>query len=121
MIADNTNSFILSEHAVINNIHGKKAFIVGPSGNVADVTAEGKLSVDASDCFNVNDIAEESSTVTYIGMENSEGNWYLKKIDTTSGNSFSHATITNNPSVTTYSSAWSNRATLTYQDFKEAF
>lgn len=48
MIADNTNSFELSEHAKINDVHGKKVFNVGPSGYVAEVNSNGELSVNSS-------------------------------------------------------------------------
>jgi hypothetical protein len=71
--------------------------------------------------FNANDIDEASSTITYIGMENEDGTWYIKRINTLSGTAFAHATETNNNSYTTYSDAWSNRLTLTYGDYSEAF
>jgi len=71
--------------------------------------------------FNTNEIEEASSTVTYIGLENEDGAWYIKKIDTSSGTVFSHATETNNGSYDNYTDAWTNRATLTYGDYSEAF
>lgn len=71
--------------------------------------------------FNTNDIEEASSTVTYIGLESSNNKWWIKKIDTSSGNSFQHASVTNNSSYTDYDTAWTNRATLTYENYGDAF
>lgn len=74
-----------------------------------------------SDRFSVNDIEEASATVTYIGMEDSSGSWYIKQIDTTTGTVFSHATVLNNAGVASYSAAWTDRATLTYGAYSTAF
>jgi hypothetical protein len=74
-----------------------------------------------NDVWGVNNIDEASATVTYIGAENSEGDWYIKKIDTTSGTSFTHATEVNNGSYTTYATAWTARTLLTYGAYSTAF
>lgn len=71
--------------------------------------------------FNTNDIEEASSTVTYIGMEKADGTWCVKKIDTSAGNSFGYATVSNNPTRTSYTLGWTNRATLTYENYGVAF
>jgi hypothetical protein len=71
--------------------------------------------------YGTNDIEQPSSTITYIGQEDSDGNWVIKKLDTSSGTSFRYATAVNNPSITSYSDAWTNRATLTYGTFSQAF
>lgn len=76
---------------------------------------------DVADDYSTNDIEEASATVTYLGFENRDGDWYVKKIDTSSGNSFSHATVTNNSSYLTYDTAWAARGSLVYENFKEAF
>jgi len=113
-----------------HSLYAKRVNIVGTSGNQVDVTGDGKLEVNASvtatvdavvDKWNVNDIDEASATVTYIGQEEKEGGWYLKKIDTSSQVVFTHASVTNNPSILTYSSAWTSRASITYQAFSSAF
>ena len=70
---------------------------------------------------NTNDIEEASSTITYIGTENKNGNWLVKKINTSSGASFSYATINNNSSYLTYDTAWTARAGLTYEKYGDAF
>jgi hypothetical protein len=68
--------------------------------------------------FSPNDIDVASATVTYIGTEDRDGVYLIKKIDTSSGTSFTYATIVNNGSVTTYADAWAARdTTLTYGAF----
>jgi len=71
------------------------------------------------EAYGTNDV-EEVGAVTYIGMEDKLSTWSVMKIDTTSGASLRIASIKNNVSVTTYSSAWTNRATLTYGTYSEA-
>jgi len=59
--------------------------------------------------------------VTYFGYERSDGAWLLKKLDET-GNYpvFSYATIDNNPTLTSYTLAFADRVTATYQNYGEA-
>lgn len=112
----------------------QKTQIVDSGGEQVTVTG-GKLDVNASidttglatsanqnpaDAYTTNDIDEATTTVTYIGMETSSGSWYVKKIDTTTDTSFGHATITNNASYLTYTTAWAARTLLTYNNFKDA-
>lgn len=91
--------------------------ISNPSSGSTIITG----SVSIEDRFNTNDIEEASSTITYIGMEDKDGAWYIKKIDTTTLNEFKHATVLNNSGYTTYTNAWTNRAILIYSDFSGAF
>lgn len=67
-----------------------------------------------------NDI-EETGNLTYIGFENLDGEYFIQKIDSTSGKSMRFATVVNNDSVTSYSDAWTNRATLNYGTYSTAF
>lgn len=69
--------------------------------------------------YGLNEIAEVG-VITYFGKSDSEGNWLIMKIDETSGTVFSYATIKNNSLVTTYSDAWTNRATINYGIWGEA-
>lgn len=130
-----------SSHRVADSITGQddselvKAVITGenPAGtfvNFQSTTAGNfKISLEEMetavteflDKFQTNEIEEASATITYIGAENKAGTWYIKKIDTTSGTVFSHATQANNGGTTTYTTAWTNRASLTYGDYSEAF
>jgi hypothetical protein len=77
-------------------------------------SASGSLATLAD--FSVNDI--EDGVTSYFGNTKPDGTWLIKKLTDTS---LSYATVTNNGAVTTYSSAWTNRATLTYGRFDEAF
>ena len=68
----------------------------------------------------VNDI-DEVGAITYIGIEDANATWIIKKLDETSGISIRYATIGNNPTQSTYTDAWTNRATLTYGRYSELF
>ena len=72
--------------------------------------------------FSGNDF-EDVGTALYIGKESATGEWWLKKVDTSVDGALptGHASVTNNPAITSYTSAWTNRATLTYGDFTGAF
>ena len=83
-------------------------------GNLQDIKGNTKQ-------FGTNDIDEASSTLTYVGKEDADENWVVQQIDTSSGTAITYATETNNPTYETYASAWTDRATLTYQNYKDAF
>lgn len=74
------------------------------------------------DKFSTNEIDQSTATTTYIGTEDKDGAYLIKKIDTSSGTVFTYASIALNPSVTTYAIAWAARATtLVYGTFNQAF
>jgi len=102
------------EHKRFTDTNGaKKVMVVDQDGNAQSFT---------SLVYSTNDIDEASVTVTYIGKEDADGNWFVMKIDTSSGTAFTYATITNNPTQTTgYADAWADRATLTYSAYSTAF
>lgn len=62
----------------------------------------------------------QSGSITYLGDEDKDGAYLITKIDTSSGNVTRYASITNNPSVTTYADAWTARASLTYGYYSQA-
>ena len=66
--------------------------------------------------FSVNDI--EDGTTSYFGKTKPDGTWLVQKVTDTS---VSYATVSNNGTVTSYTDAWTNRATLTFERFDEAF
>lgn len=66
--------------------------------------------------FQVYDI--EDGTTSYFGYTNPSGDWMVKEITDTL---VSYATVTNNGSVTTYTDAWTARASLTFGRIDEAF
>lgn len=73
------------------------------------------------DAFELNDLEEASATITYIGLQSVDGMWYLQKLDTSTGTVLSHATQKNNTTTTSYTTGWTNRATITYGDITDAF
>jgi hypothetical protein len=84
------------------------------------IATEATLAQIRDEEYGLNDLEEASATVTYAGYEKSTGEWLLKKIDETTGMAIGYATITNNPTRTTYTLGWTNRATLTYEDYSSA-
>jgi len=86
-----------------------------------ELSADGKVPVTFSSStdpkdFYVYDI--EDGTTSYFGSTNVSGAWMLKSVSDTL---VSYATVTNNGTVTSYTDAWTNRATLTYGRIDEAF
>lgn len=73
------------------------------------------------EAFEVNDVEEATSTITYIGQQSVDGQWFIQKIDESTGITLQHATKKNNSAVSSYSDAWTNRASLSYGDVIEAF
>ena len=67
--------------------------------------------------YSVNDIDDTTST-EYYGFTKPDATWLVKKV-VSSG--VSYATVTNNGGTTSYATAWTNKATLTYGRFDEAF
>jgi len=68
--------------------------------------------------FQENDVELADGDIYYIGGEDINGFWWIKRIDDSgSPIPIQHATIKNNPTVTSYTDAWTNRATLTYGDY----
>ena len=68
----------------------------------------------------VNDLAEVGD-LTYIGIENANAEWIIKRLDESSNLSIRYATIANNGGYSTYSSAWAARASLSYGLYSELF
>jgi hypothetical protein len=77
-----------------------------------------KLNVDQSGAMRVESWelmdVEEAAPITYIGKEKEDGSWIVQKIDTTSDTVSRWAGVSNNPTLTGYTQAWTDRASLTY-------
>jgi len=72
------------------------------------------VAVTLSSDYITNDL-DEVAQVTYVGKSNGT-NWIVQKVtETGSDLSIRYATILNNSLYTTYSDAWTNRLTLTYE------
>jgi hypothetical protein len=89
-----------------------------PAGN--RVGALKRITTNAIGEYRMNDRVDVG-TDTWVGFEDPEGDWIIQKIDQSSGTSIRYATIINNTSTTSYSDAWTNRATLTYGTYSQAF
>ena len=72
------------------------------------------------DALALNDFEEASTTLLYLGSTTPQGAYRIERIDLSDGIVIGYASAVNNPSVTTYSAAWTARATLTYGDRQEA-
>ena len=81
--------------------------------------------VPASNAYQVNDLddGDTATDVLYIGTEGSDGVWLVKRFDDTTATlpTLQWATIANNSGTATYSTAWTNRATLNFGDYSVAF
>ena len=101
----------------------------GTNAQRVKVNSSGELVVSTSASplatYVTNDIDDGDTTtdIVYIGKEDKDGAWAIQKIDSTTSTlpTFQYATVTNNAGTTTYSTAWTNRASLTYQDISSAF
>lgn len=94
-----------------------------PLGQDADGNVVGALkrvTTNAMGDYGTNDI-EETGSITYIGKEDSNGDWYIQKIDTSTGTTIRYASKANNANIVDYTGAWTDRATLTYGTYAEAF
>src|SRR4030043_133072 len=71
----------------------------------------------------INGFDDHTTTdITYVGLEDNNGAWLIKRIDET-GNLLliTYATVVNNPLLTSYADAWVIRATtLVYGLYNEA-
>lgn len=61
---------------------------------------------------------DDATSIEYYGYTDKDGAWLVKRVTTTD---VGWATVTNNGSVTTFTDAWTNRATLTYGRKDQAF
>jgi len=108
------------EHDKFIEVGDATAVRVSVSGDPATGTKQDEI-IAKLNSFSTNDVYLASSTITYIGEETVDGEWLVNKLDTTSGLAKGYATIKNNPTYSTYSSAWNNKATLVYNNYADAF
>ena len=79
---------------------------------LVEVIGSGGSSTDLK-TYILNDFEVASSTLTYLGKEKNNGTWLVVSIDSSTGQ-FRFANVSNNSSLTTYTTAYAARATLTY-------
>jgi len=86
--------------------------VVNPDGSI-EVNVKSNDS-DLLANYQVNDVDEATSKITYVGKQRTDGEWVLQKIDETTGTVIRYANVSNNVLVTSYADAWTSRLTLTY-------
>lgn len=89
--------------------NGVPAFVTLDNGAIP--TTQGGVAA-----YQINDI--EDAATSYFGFTKSDGEYMIKKVTDTS---VSYATIANNSGVTSYTEAWTDRATLTFGRYDVAF
>jgi len=105
--------------SIASGIHGYnltdqlfKPLLVDDDGKLV-VSSSGGSSTSDLKSYILNDYEVASATLTYLGKEKSDGTWLLVSIDGSTGQ-FRFANVSNNSSLTTYTTAYAARATLTY-------
>lgn len=69
---------------------------------------------NVKDKYSVQEIAEQGQT-TYIGKETTRGKWLIERfVETGNNTAVRYANVSNNPTRVTFTDAWTNRASLTY-------
>ena len=95
------------------------------SGNLITTLPVSVSGLPSIGSYQVNHLDDGSTTpnVLYIGMEKDDGTYAIKKLDETDSTLpvVTYATIGDNPSRTTYTLAWTNRATLSFGLYSVAF
>lgn len=86
--------------------------VVDETTVIAEVSEVGPPAVE----WGTNDYTEGDPL--FAGQTLPDGTWRIKQVSDTS---VSYATVANNPTVTLYTDAWTNKATLTYERYEEAF
>lgn len=93
------------------------------SGSDARAMLNGRYELKTAtvDAWGVNDHDQVSETDSYVGEEDTDGSWRIKKVEISSTvTSTRYATVKNNPEVESYADAWTDRASLNYGYAKEA-
>lgn len=103
---------LVDSYSQVGSVVARNTVIFDENGNALTLLSKD----DVLDCYQTSDIDEASATVTYIGKIDRAGNWYIMKIDSTSGTTFRFIKGTSS-----YTTNWTNRAALTYNYFDIIF
>ena len=71
--------------------------------------------------FNLIEHDDTANPISYLGYQDLRGNWLIEKLDQTTTDKVSYATIGSNPTCENYTDAWINRVTLTYGNYENIF
>ena len=121
----------MSEQTILNKSKDDKFDVLAvelmgydPLGKDDDGNIVGTLNrvtLGALGDYGTNDTID-SGGYTYIGKESAEGSWYIQRIDKSGGgNVIRYATQVNNASTEIYTDAWSNKVSLSYGTYSQAF
>ena len=75
-------------------------------------------SASTVDLYKVNDFDDDDPDNEYYGYATDDEDWQIRYLTPTA---LRYATLENNPSVTSYATAWTTRAALTYERSFDAF
>lgn len=103
---------LVESYSKVGNVVARNTVIFDENGNALTLLSKD----DVLDCYQTSDIDKASATITYIGATDRAGNWYIKKIDETTG-----ITMRFIKGDTNYTTNWTNRASLTYDYFYNTF
>ena len=65
------------------------------------------------------DMESPTSTLSYIGKQDNLGKWLILELNESTGLVLRYANVSNNSGQTTYTAAWANRASLTFEMLEE--
>lgn len=115
--SEKSNALDREENITKGNLSAKKVALYTYDANTDELQPVTSLGGSSSTVvWGTNDI--EDDTTSYFGQSTASGTWRILKLTDTS---VSYATVSNNGTVTSYTDAWTNRATLTFERFDEAF
>lgn len=107
--------------ALINDVDAAQADIIALESDVSDhetrITALEAASGGSNvfELYQTNDVDDAGGGVTYVGKATTAGKWLLVKSTETTGDITNvYANESNNGGTTTFATAWTNRASLTY-------
>jgi hypothetical protein len=103
---------LVDSYSQVGSVVARNTVIFDENGNAITLLSKD----DVLDCYQTSDIDEASATVTYIGKIDRAGNWFIQKIDQTSGISMRFIKGTS-----AYTTNWTNRASLSYDYFNVVF
>ncbi len=115
-ITSGTANFVVMTSRLVSNVMLDNPLPTG--GNMI-----GKVKI-VNEEFYTEDVEEDTSNnTTFVGKQTTAGVWLLQKIveatvGTKTTTTMEYASVLNNATKTTYVSAWTDRATLTYSEIK---
>lgn len=92
-----------------------RSFLVDYLGRGYGVDNPLPVANSSIDKYVIHNIDEPTNTTTYIGKETATGTWLIQfLLEVGKTTTITYANVSNNPLVSNYGDAWSNRLTLNY-------